>query len=533
MAIKINWQDLLKRFINWQEIVRVYKNGWQIRPETVPPTPVGRWIYWDSNRWLISASLDGNSWFTIADKNLWASVVWNEWDTLSANNVGNMFQWGNNYPHIRWETINPINNSVDASWYWPNTSYYTNQDYLRWDNYTFSWDSSYNPNLRWAITWNVNGLWNWWKSWYHVPTGYEFEFVIYVLETLWLLNNVSTGRTPWDVLCKYLKFPLAWYRDNNWLTNDWVRGYYLSSQSSSDSNRAVWIDFNESSIITTAQRVCKCYGSSIRLFKNTPAIPNSSRTELYQWSSGWWVYWNQSLWLISISANWQYWITLEDKNLGASQVYNYGDTLSEANCGRYYQWGNTYWFPWIWNPDAWSIIYYRGSVDTRWYSVQNPYYSTTFVRPSNFTTYQDWQSPHNNNILWFTSAIRLWTKASCPEWFHIPTESDLDTFIYICDRFWGNNWTDKGTCEYFKLPLTWYADGSGWHYVGSEWFYWTSSKNYFWGARAHFFGIEWWRLYDSGIRKDDEKTWTWGFIRPFANTPIQPNSTRTVLYQPS
>ena len=37
MAIKINWQDLLKRYINWQEIVRVYKNGGQIRPETVPP----------------------------------------------------------------------------------------------------------------------------------------------------------------------------------------------------------------------------------------------------------------------------------------------------------------------------------------------------------------------------------------------------------------------------------------------------------------------------------------------------------------
>ena len=39
MAIKINWQDLLKRYINWQEIVRVYKNGWEVRPNTVPPTP--------------------------------------------------------------------------------------------------------------------------------------------------------------------------------------------------------------------------------------------------------------------------------------------------------------------------------------------------------------------------------------------------------------------------------------------------------------------------------------------------------------
>ena len=39
MAIKIDWQDLLKRYINWQEIVRVYKNGGEIRPNTVPPTP--------------------------------------------------------------------------------------------------------------------------------------------------------------------------------------------------------------------------------------------------------------------------------------------------------------------------------------------------------------------------------------------------------------------------------------------------------------------------------------------------------------
>ena len=39
MAIKINWQDLLRRYINWQEIVRVYKNGGEVRPNTVPPTP--------------------------------------------------------------------------------------------------------------------------------------------------------------------------------------------------------------------------------------------------------------------------------------------------------------------------------------------------------------------------------------------------------------------------------------------------------------------------------------------------------------
>ena len=44
MAIKINWQDLLKRYINWQEIVRVYKNGSQVRPWT---PSVWDYLYFD------------------------------------------------------------------------------------------------------------------------------------------------------------------------------------------------------------------------------------------------------------------------------------------------------------------------------------------------------------------------------------------------------------------------------------------------------------------------------------------------------
>lgn len=78
MAIKINWQDLLKRFINWQEIVRVYKNGGQIRPETVPPvfddyfyfTAVDAWCerqlrlpYWYGSPWAhFEISTDKENW---------------------------------------------------------------------------------------------------------------------------------------------------------------------------------------------------------------------------------------------------------------------------------------------------------------------------------------------------------------------------------------------------------------------------------------------------------------------------------------
>lgn len=50
MAIKINWQDLKKRFINWQEIVRVYKAGAQVRPDTVPPV-FDDYLCFEGNVW--------------------------------------------------------------------------------------------------------------------------------------------------------------------------------------------------------------------------------------------------------------------------------------------------------------------------------------------------------------------------------------------------------------------------------------------------------------------------------------------------
>ena len=98
MAIKINWQDLLKRYINWQEIVRVYKNGGQIRPETVPP------VWWDylcftaeesnssvglkrnsiSTDLRLEISYDKSSW---TDYTIWNTITLaNVWDKVYMRN---------------------------------------------------------------------------------------------------------------------------------------------------------------------------------------------------------------------------------------------------------------------------------------------------------------------------------------------------------------------------------------------------------------------------------------------------------------
>ena len=61
------------------------------------------------------------------------------------------------------------------------------------------------------------------------------------------------------------------------------------------------------------------------------------------------IYHNPTAWLISLSSDGTNRITIVDKNLGATQVYNDGDELTQENCWNYYQWGNNYGFPFSWN----------------------------------------------------------------------------------------------------------------------------------------------------------------------------------------
>lgn len=71
MAIKINWQDLQKRYIGWQEVVKVMLNGGEIRPNTVPPTPSFT-INADLTQWAIP------SWWS---SDWWTPIFWPNWFT--------------------------------------------------------------------------------------------------------------------------------------------------------------------------------------------------------------------------------------------------------------------------------------------------------------------------------------------------------------------------------------------------------------------------------------------------------------------
>lgn len=130
MAIKINGQDLKKRYINWQEIVRIYKNGGEIRPNTVPPTPA---------LWYLSFSPATSAWCTVAleksgnpdDVYLEISYDWSTWNDYT---IGSTISLSSG------ERVYMRNKSTEVTWFsWATWRYSFN---INWDTNS-SWDINY------------------------------------------------------------------------------------------------------------------------------------------------------------------------------------------------------------------------------------------------------------------------------------------------------------------------------------------------------------------------------------------------------
>jgi len=142
------------------------------------------WIFRDTVNWLISITGDGTTWYTIQDKNLWATTVYNNWDTLTQANMWNMYQWWNNYWFPSTWSVTTSSTQVDASSYWP-WNYYSSSTFITESE---DWSSVKNDNLRWWVTWVLNSKYAWgekiaevpsiWKTWQVLTKtndGYEFQ----------------------------------------------------------------------------------------------------------------------------------------------------------------------------------------------------------------------------------------------------------------------------------------------------------------------------------------------------------------------
>lgn len=242
---------------------------------------------------------------------------------------------------------------------------------------------------------------------------------------------------------------------------------------------------------------------------------------IYKWRDDstpvttWGIYRNQTLGLISIGSGTS-WVTMADKNLGATTVRNSWDTASESNCGKFYQWGNNYGFPY-----TWTITMDTTQIDVTNYWPNNYYSSSTFIKTN------PWYLADNFNLWgWLTDTDES-TQGPCDTGFHIPGWSEIwDLRTYIL-QFW---LTRAQLFEYLKWSYWWKRSQYSWNITGTVSTFWSATLTSTMNGKAQTVAPDY--LINS--------TWTytndvsdWCSIRPFANTPVQPDTSWTVLYQAS
>jgi len=224
---------------------------------------------------------------------------------------------------------------------------------------------------------------------FHVPLNTDRQAVYNVWTAL------GGGSSDWTNFWIALKLPFAGYRDSSdtGVNGQGIYGLYWSS-SRRNTDSAYYLFFYPTAI-GPQDADARARGFSVRCFKNTSTIPTSSWTKLY-WTNieAGWIFWSSADWLISLSSDGTTWITIMDKNLWATTVWNSWDTLSEANCGKYYQRWNNYGFP-----RTWSVTTSSTLVDASNYWPWNYYSSSTFITRSS-SPYR-WDTTDNANLWWW------------------------------------------------------------------------------------------------------------------------------------
>lgn len=229
-------------------------NNWGLR----------NWIYHNSTDWLLTIIYNEVK-YTLSDKNLWATTVWNRWDWLNSNNAWLLYQWGNNYwfNQIDW-SFNTDPSQVDTTWYWP-WNYYNDSTFRSW-SYT-DWSNPSNGNLWWWATLTFEAMQWPCPSWFHIPHYSDYYTIYQVLASL----------TEWNTeFWIHLMMPPAWFISNWSVQRVWTEWHYWTvTDATTEIWAAAWSLYtfwsNWSGVTTFSARK---FWYSIRPFKNTVVLPD-------------------------------------------------------------------------------------------------------------------------------------------------------------------------------------------------------------------------------------------------------------------
>lgn len=293
---------------------------------------------------------------------------------------------------------------VDTFWKWY-ISEFIEETKVRTDEEI----TSYFNSTKWDYGYFVPDYLHWDTQWpcpdgYHIPTSAD--------------RNKIRGvywNTSFSYMLSDLKIWKAWYRDTNTnLTNSWSGAYFWTSEMFSTAWTGWRFALLSSSELNLNQWHETSYALNIRAFKNTPAIPDSTWTNVRS-SWDYIVKYNSSLWLISLSSDWwNTWTTIQDKNLWATEVYTQWKTPSVSNCWNFYQFWNNYGFWWS------TLSTSSSTVNASAYWPWN-YYSNNTYR-----TASTWDSSKNLNIWWWVTDERPEEPTFSYAWLLRYEESDTE-----------------------------------------------------------------------------------------------------------
>lgn len=234
-----------------------------------------------------------------------------------------------------------------------------------------------------------------------------------------------------------------------------------------------------------------------------------------------WIYHSSDLWLISLSTDWSTWITIADKNLGATTVYHNGDGMSESNCWWLYQRWNNYKFPL-----SWSITTSSTRVNPTWYwpGTVNWYRSnSTYIAGDNW-----WMSTYVADLWGATTDTNEAKQWPCDTWYHIATFTEWESLISAGVTI--SAWTSSDATymkNYLFMPYSNKRSQYGSVSTTDLWLYRTANGS----TTKNAFAL----IISSSIisARDSERNCSWFCIRPFYNTSVQPDISWTLIYQPS
>ena len=208
-------------------------------------------LYFFDSTWALSH-------YTIMDRNMWATEVYNQQysTNLSVINTwsfGYYYQWWNNYWFANEWSITTTGTQVPyATWSQYVPSKFT---YQVWNtNNTWMASSPANNNIRWWSWDTLTSNWLWTvvdRQWpcpdeYYVPSIYDLINIY----NAWSGANTLTSN-KWKQFASDLLLPPSWYRSNGTSVNDKGNRWYYWTTSPSSTTNSRYLDLQRSSITTT------------------------------------------------------------------------------------------------------------------------------------------------------------------------------------------------------------------------------------------------------------------------------------------